>query len=366
MSCLQCIERQANDVVFSKIKVFIVDDSPFFRTYLSHQLADDAQLAVCGYASSAKEALEGITKLQPDVITLDLQLPGVTGFELLRKIRSCADVPVLVISSMAEEARQSLEEGAAGYLVKVDTGKAGDLHNFVVMLQIKLKVLAGSRSRENPRPKTPAVRVQAPVHRKKGPEGGVFSEHIIAIGASLGGVEATQALLEALPPDMPGMVVVQHMPAGFTKSYAERLNQKTPFAVREAVSGDFLTNGTVLIAGGGRQLRVYRTAAGFQVRSVPGASVNGFCPSVDVLFYSVAAAAGAAAGGVILTGIGCDGAAGLKAMHDAGAHTWGQSAESCAVYGMPAAARQAGAVDEELPLQQIGSRLAAYFQINHE
>lgn len=346
-------------MAFRKINVFIVEDSEFFRTYLTRQLEQDGSFAICGTAGTAAEALERVEQARPDIITLDLQLPDVAGFELLTSLTHKVTVPIVVVSSLADESVQSLELGAADCLPKVTSGDMDELRHFVVMLQIKLKMLAGIKT-VRPSP----VRLVPPDEKPRRPQlahQGRPSRQLIAIGASLGGVEATQKLLQSLPPALPGMVIVQHMPPGFTKAYAQRLDATTPFTVREVENGDIIEDGTVLIACGGKHLQVLKTQSGFRAQSVAGTPVNGFCPSVDTLFRSVAKAAGPAALGVILTGIGCDGAAGMKEMHDSGAHTLGQCESSCIVYGMPAAARKAGAVDEELTLEDIGKRIASYF-----
>jgi len=354
-------------MTFKKIKIFIVEDSEFYRTYLAQILAQDSAFELCGQAMDGKLALAGIKEKRPDVIVLDLQLPDVVRFELLNKIVADFDIPIIVVSSLKEEAIHALELGASDFLPKVAADDANELKDFATLLQIKLKVLAGVHQRT--RINTPTI-VQPQVQPSPATTfddnspfhiGGKASKRLIAIGASLGGVEATLVLLRALPETLPGIIVVQHMPPGFTKAYAQRLNKNTKFKVREAVTGDVVEDGLVLIASGGNQLRIKRTAKGFIVNESAEAPVNGFCPSVDVTFNSVAKEAGKDAVGVILTGIGSDGAAGLKAMHDAGAHTWGQDKQSCAVYGMPSAAKQLGAVDEEGNVLQISKKLALFF-----
>jgi two-component system chemotaxis response regulator CheB len=359
--------KRGLQMAFEGIKVFIVEDSDFYRAFLEKILQGDGSFNVCGYASMGKEAIEAISRVNPDVIILDLQLPDVNRFELLESITDRYDIPILVVSSMADESIRALELGAADFLTKDTSAFAEDRHKFTTMLTIKLKVLAGVHMKRCT-PRTEELGLAALKKQQVVPEPGpVFSTRgkastrIIAMGASLGGIEATLELLQGLSPELPGMVLVQHMPPGFTKSYAERLNKITRFRVEEVTRSQLIEDGSVLVASGGRQLQVNKTAAGYVAESVVGPQVNGFCPSVDVLFKSVARAAGPKAVGVIMTGIGTDGALGLKAMHDAGAHTWGQSPESCVVYGMPAAAQKAGAVDEEKDLAGIGAGLTAYF-----
>ena len=353
-------------MTFEAVKVFIVEDSDFYRIFLEKILQEDGSFNLCGYASTGMGAMEGITRSKPDVVILDLQLPDVNRFELLESLLDRFDMPIIVVSSLADESIHALELGASDFLSKVSSSYAEDQHKFATMLTIKLKVLAGvhTKKRVNGHANEETAPVQPQHQEVPAP---VFSTHgkpssrIIAMGASLGGIEATLKLLQELKPDLPGMVLVQHMPAGFTKAYAERLNKTTRFHVTEVARSQLIEDGSVLVACGGRHLQVVKTDRGYVAESVTGAQVNGFCPSVDVLFKSVATAAGAKAVGVILTGIGTDGAVGLKAMHDAGAHTWGQAAASCVVYGMPAAAKKAGAVDEEADLAGIAKGLTAYF-----
>ncbi len=354
-------------MTFEAVKVFIVEDSDFYRIFLEKILQEDGSFNLCGCASTGMGAIQGIAKAKPDVVILDLQLPDVNRFELLESLLDRFDMPIIVVSSLADESIHALELGASDFLPKVASSYAEDQHKFATLLTIKLKVLAGVHTKKRVNGQTGGESKPTSVRQDQETETPGFSTHgkassrIIAMGASLGGIEATLKLLQDLEPNLPGMVLVQHMPAGFTKAYAERLNKVTKFHVMEVSRSQLVEDGTVLVACGGRHLQVVKTARGYVAESVTGAQVNGFCPSVDVLFKSVAVAAGAKAVGVILTGIGTDGAVGLKAMHDAGAHTWGQAAASCVVYGMPAAAQKAGAVDEEADLAGIARGLTTYF-----
>ena len=357
-------------MTFNKIKVCIVEDSEFYRAYLSRLLTQDSAFQICGQAATGTAALPIIAEQRPDVIVMDLHLPDVNKFELLNKVVAYFDIPIIVVSSLEEESIHALELGASDFLPKVSTDNATELKNFATMLQIKLKVLAGvhTRTSRNDLDKIKAKVKGAATYpdvylTDKSPFNteGKPSKKLIAIGASLGGVEATLLLLESLPETLPGIIVVQHMPPGFTKAYAQRLNKNTKFRVREATSGDVVEDGLVLVASGGNQLRIKRTAKGFVVQESLEAPVNGFCPSVDVVFHSVAKEAGKDALGIILTGIGSDGAQGMKAMHDAGAHTLGQNKQSCAVYGMPQAAMKLGAIDIEGNIAEISKDVATYF-----
>lgn len=355
-------------MAFNGVKVFIVEDSEFYRTYLGKILEGDESLTVCGQATTGSGAMQGIANTKPDVIILDLQLPDVDRFELLQALTDRFDIPIIVVSSLAEESIQALEQGASDFLPKALSASAEERHKFATMLKIKLKVLAGIRTRKvstvikNDEEELTEIAEGKPADRQNiFMTPGQGSSSIIAIGASLGGVEATLQLLKDLPPTLPGIVLVQHMPAGFTNAYAARLSKNTRFKVLEIGTTQLVEDGMVIVASGGRHLKVMKTARGFIAESSVGPQVNGFCPSVDVLFQSVARAAGDKAVGIILTGIGTDGALGLKAMHDMGAHTWGQDEKSCVVYGMPAAAQKLGAVDEETDLAGISAGIKVYF-----
>ena len=335
------------------IRVLIVDDSALIRHLLTDLLAGDTEITVVGTAPDPLIARQRIKELNPDVITLDIEMPKMDGLSFLEKIMSLRPMPVVVISTLtqknADATIRALELGAITCVSK----PLLDIRGGIVKLAEEIigKVKEAARARVFARTARPA---SAPIifdHRLSS-EG-----RIVAVGASTGGVEALQILISALPAHAPGMVVTQHMPAGFTASFARRLNEQCAVTVMEATDGLRVMPGHVYIAAGNRHLEVVRSGATYRTRLHDGAPVSGHRPSVDVLFNSVAVAAGRNATGVILTGMGNDGAAGLLEMHRAGARTLGQDEESCVIYGMPKSARQIGAVDQEVPISRMAQQI---------
>ncbi|MDD3795703.1 MAG: chemotaxis-specific protein-glutamate methyltransferase CheB [Lachnospiraceae bacterium] len=334
-----------------KIKTLIIEDSRLYQAYMTKILASDEQIEVGGVAGSAKEALQLLEQEKPDVITLDLGLPDVTGFELLTTLKQRYGIPIIVVTSIPKMCEKALALGAEDFVEKVQSAEKRVTEQFALLLKLKIKMQAGSFSGT----KTAAARVP------KVMPGHQIRDSVIVIGASLGGTEATLEILKDLPEWMPGILVVQHMPVGFTKAYAMRLDQNCRMTVKEAKSEDKVEKGTVLVARGGSQMRLYKTVDGYRVRISEDDGKHNFCPSVDVLFESAAMAAGERATGVILTGMGRDGARGMVLMHQKGSYTIGQDEETCAVYGMPRAAAEAGAVDIQLPKQEIAEHLIRRF-----
>ena len=325
----------------SKIRVLVVDDSAFVRQLLSEMLASDPLIEVVGAAPNPFVARDMIKTLNPDVLTLDIEMPRMDGLAFLEKIMALRPMPVVMISSLtqkgAEIALCALEMGAIDFVAKPVVGLVDGLPALRGEIIAKVRTLSGTK-------------VQ-PI-RKPGASYNT-SEKIIAVGASTGGVEALQELLMAFPSDSPAIVVTQHMPAMFTASFANRLNQCCAVTVSQAQNGQRVLPGHVYIAPGAFHLELARNGANYVCRVHDEAPVSGHRPSVDVLFRSVAHAAGPNAVGVILTGMGKDGAVGLLEMRTAGASTVGQDEASCVVYGMPKAAREGGAVEMELPLNKI-------------
>lgn len=328
----------------SAIRVLVVDDSPTMRALISARLRRDPGIEVVGGAGDPIEAREMIKALSPDVLTLDVEMPRMNGIEFLEKIMRLRPMPVIMVSTLTQEGAdatlQALELGAFDCVAKPAASEmAGAFHD----LADKVRAAAAGRVR-------PAV-ARAPATRPSAP----FRSNgrVLAIGASTGGVEALITLLSALPENCPPTVVTQHMPATFTKSFAARLDRLCAAHVTEAVDGDVLAPGRIFIApGGARHMEV--TGAGTHVVRLREADlVNGHRPSVDALFNSVATVCGARATGVILTGMGKDGAKGLLAMRGAGARTFGQDEASCVVYGMPKAAFEIGAVERQAPLGEL-------------
>src|SRR6266700_2144417 len=330
--------------------VLIVDDSAFVRQVLTEMLSSDPSINVVGAAPNPLVARDMIKTLNPDVLTLDIEMPRMDGLSFLERIMSLRPMPVLMISSLtqkgADTALKALEMGAVDYVAKPTVGLAQGFAKLKDEIVEKVKAAAMARVRPLPAEMTQA----APA-----PLGAAFnsSEKIIAVGASTGGVEALQELLTAFPADAPAIVVTQHMPATFTASFAHRLDNCCFVSVSQAKDGERVLPGHVYIAPGGYHLELARNGANYVCRVHDEPLVSGHRPSVDVLFRSVASAAGANAVGIILTGMGKDGAAGLLEMRRAGASTVGQDEDSCVVYGMPKAAHDCGATEIELPLNKI-------------
>jgi len=338
----------------NQIKVLIVDDSLLFRVKLEKSLAEDPVISVVGTAGGAVEAMQKIEQMHPDFLVLDVEMPRTSGIDFLKKLLPQYPIPVLVISSRPEYALDAMEAGALDFEPKP---AAGEINQFVEELKSKIKALHNSKVYGARRP-YPAQAKAAPPPRSAGAFG-VPSKMLVAIGASTGGTEAIIQVVKDLPPTTPGIVIVQHMPAGFTKLYSERLDRVCKMSAKEAVDGDRVETGSILVGAGDFHLSVKRDARGYFVRSQKGEKVSGHCPSVDVLFSSCAEEAGADCIGVILTGMGADGANGITRMRQRGAYTIGQDQESCVVYGMPMEAFKRGGISKQLPLTQIGQEILA-------
>ena len=334
-------------------RVLVVDDSPTMRGLITAVLSADPDVSVIGQAGDAMEARNAIKQLNPDVVTLDIEMPNMNGLEFLDKIMKLRPMPVIMVSTLthrgAEASLMALEIGAFDCVGKPQPGETrpfGDLAE---------KVKAAARSQRSfitaPANAAPvAANANAAAEYRSG-------RKIVAIGASTGGVEALISVLQKFPVNCPPTVITQHMPPTFTRSFAERLNRLCAPVVQEAVDGARLEIGKVYLAPGGeRHLQVANHSAPC-CRLVERDAVNGHRPSVDVLFDSVAELAGRNAVGVILTGMGRDGAAGLLKMRHAGARTIGQNEKTCVVYGMPRVAFELGAVEHQFPLSSIGEEI---------
>ena len=329
----------------SQVRVLVVDDSATMRSLISVALRRDPQIEVVGQAGDPIEARAAIKALNPDVVTLDIEMPNMNGLEFLEKIMRLRPMPVIMVSTLtmagAEATLQALELGAVDCVAK-PTSLASGPEAFSDLIE---KVKIAARSSVRPRTEPPSA------DRRVGYRA---SGDIVAIGSSTGGVEALLTILTGFPDTCPPTVITQHMPATFTKSFAARLDRAAGATVCEAYDGAPLEVGKIYLApGGDTHLEVVR-AGGLRCRLRESEHVSGHRPSVDVLFNSVAVAAKGAAVGVILTGMGRDGAQGLKAMNQAGARTLGQNESTCVVYGMPRAAFELGAVERQLPLPAIG------------
>ena len=367
-----------------KIRVLVVDDSLVFDRFLSENLPKvQPRIEVVGYAMNAYDAMRKIPVLKPDVITLDVEMPKMSGIEFLKELLPKHPIPVILVSSLNVSVFDALSYGAVDFVRKPDMSTENSTSRFVQHLSAKILIASQAKV------KLPASKSPSPAARTKSagvcsskagssagrrtPAGGSsvikltstaalrLNSTVIAIGASTGGTEATLEVLRQLPEDIPGIVITQHMPKGFTQMYAERLNRLCRMQVKEAEDGDIIRRGRALIApGGDLQMKVVRSGRDYIVRCLPGEKVNGHRPSVDVLFQSVAQAVKSSSVGVILTGMGQDGAQGLLQMKKSGAYTIGQDKESCVVYGMPMVAQQIGAVSKQASCAAIPKVLMAH------
>ena len=336
-----------------KIKVLVVEDSAFFRGLLVKHLNNDPAIEVVSSAQDPFEARDMIVKYRPDVMTLDIEMPRMNGIEFLRKLMPQYPLPVVMISSLSDKVFEALNAGAVDFVAKPAMSDRKRLEELMTNeLPIKIKIASTAKISNIKRTTVPELTETVNVGNSK--------DLILAIGASTGGTEAIATVLKEFGPDIPGTVIVQHMPAGFTEMYANRLNDQCRVTVKEAKNGDKVLPGHVLIAPGGEcQMRLIKVNGTYQVEVKPGPKVSGHCPSVDVLFESVAKAAGSRALGIILTGMGGDGAKGLLEMRKAGARTIGQDESSCVVYGMPKVAFDIGAVEYQEKLGNIAKKTYA-------
>lgn len=343
-----------------KTKVLIIDDSALMRQVLTTVLHQDPEIHVVGTAPNPLIAREKIKTLKPDVLTLDIEMPGMDGLTFLEKLMRLHPLPVVMVSSHTEKgamaALRALELGAVDFVAKPQSGVRGGLSAELVE-EIRAKIRAAAGAHVRPALAAPAIESRVPLTQ---PMSSDCRDGIIVIGASAGGTQAISEILAKLPGATPGMAIVQHMPPKFTASFAERLHQQSNIEVREARSGDRLKPGVALIAPGGYHMAIMRAGGGYAVRVYEDEPVNRHRPSVDVLFDSAARIAGADALGIILTGMGNDGARGLHAMKMAGAHTIAQDEKSCVVFGMPEQAIRLGAVTEVVPLEQIAERMVGW------
>lgn len=341
-----------------KIRVLIIDDSALVRDILTKGLSADNAIEVIGAAPDVFVGRDMIVSLKPDVLTLDIEMPKMDGIEFLMRLMPQYPIPVVVVSSLTQRGKyitlQALEAGALDFVPKPATDMARGLKEMMIELRTKIKIASKANVSHWKNKKINNIQ-KTTYHTTK-----VISEtnnKVIAIGASTGGTEALRKVISILPPTMPGIIVVQHMPSGFTKTFADRLNEVSLMQVKEAQTGDRIMNGRVLIAPGDFHIKVIRSGDYYQVLCHDGEKVNGHRPSVDVLMFSVAEHYADNAYGVILTGMGNDGAAGLKAMKDAGAVTLGQDEQSSVVYGMPKVAYDIGAVDKQYSIDDIADNL---------
>ncbi|MGP9833590.1 protein-glutamate methylesterase/protein-glutamine glutaminase [Marinobacter sp. NSM] len=334
------------------ISVLVVDDSALIRQLLGEMISTAPGFKLAGLAEDAYQARDFVNKYAPDVITLDIEMPRMDGLSFLELLMKARPTPVIMVSTLTEQGAdatlRALELGAVDFLTKPKIDVSEGIAGYCEELLEKIRAAAAAG---------PALRRKgrANVKARSVPRGlkGDQSRHILAIGASTGGTEAIRAFLEALPPEMPGIVITQHMPAGFTRTFSARLDRLCQLSVCEAKDGDKIIPGYVYIAPGGLHLEIERSGINFICRLSDAPPVSRHKPSVDVLFDSVAQSCGSASTGVILTGMGRDGASGLLNMHENGAQTFAQDENSCVIFGMPRVAIESGAVDTIASLDDL-------------
>ena len=345
------------------IKVMIVDDSAVVRQVLASVLSADPAIEILGTAADPLFALSKMEREWPDVIVLDVEMPRMDGITFLKKLMAERPTPVVICSTLTEKGASTTMQALAAGAVSIVTKPQVNLSKFLVNASDDLLGAVKAAARANMRQ---LAKSKVPVQPKLGadavlPAGQAAmvrtTERVVAIGTSTGGTQALESVLTALPRVCPGIIIVQHMPERFTAAFAERLNGLCQIEVLEARHGDRVMPGRALIAPGGRHMLLKRSGAQYMVEVVDGPPVSRHKPSVDVLFRSTARAAGANATGIIMTGMGDDGARGLREMFEAGAQTFGQDEASCVVYGMPKEAKKLGAIGREIPLEQIPAQI---------
>lgn len=341
------------------IRVLVVDDSAVVRTVLREGLSRDPRIDVVGTARDAYEARDQIVRLRPDVMTLDVEMPRMDGVDFLRRLMPQYPLPVVMVSSLTQKGQSTtlaaLDAGAVDFVSKPNRAMTIGVDQMIVELRTKVKI-ASTANVSHWKFKRRPVRPQA---------GSRFRPDVmVALGASTGGTEAIRQVLELLPSDFPPILIVQHMPPGFTSTFASLLNDVSPLQVREAKDGDELRSGLALVAPGGTQVKVERNGSKLVVRYAGSKRVNGHCPSVDVMMWSAAKALSKRCMGVLLTGMGADGARGMLAIRQAGGPTMAQDEATSVVFGMPREAWQLGGADCLKPIGRVAEHMIHTLAVN--
>jgi two-component system chemotaxis response regulator CheB len=364
------------------VKVFVVDDSAVVRQALAHMLAGNAEVELIGSAPNPLLAMEAMRKNPPDVLLLDIEMPGMDGLTFLRQIMASNPIPTVICSTLSVEgsrvALDALSAGAVAVLAKPKLGLKQHLddsrHEMIQTLKTAARARPRARGGVSASVARPTAGVASPLAGGATSSGFVPAPRApalsgvhafamnkpVVIGSSTGGTQALELVLTSLPADAPGIAITQHMPEKFTAMYAQRLNGICAMNVREAKDGDRLERGVALIAPGGLHMKLTKSNGQYYVKVMDGPPVNRHKPSVDVLFKSAAECAGRDVLAIIMTGMGDDGARGMKTMHDAGARTIAQNEETCVVFGMPKEAIKLGAVDDILPLESMARAILAF------
>ena len=341
-----------------KIRIMVVDDSALARNLIMQGLSAHPRMEVVGYAINTLDAKQKIPRLNPDVITMDVEMPGQSGIDFLKEYLPTHPIPVILVSSLNLKVFDALNAGAVDFVRKPDVQESKEV--FITNLTQKVLVASMAKPRSAPL-RSPSVAVDTPILGG----GPALDRVLVGLGASTGGTEATLEVMRRLPADIPPMVIVQHMPKGFTQMYADRLNRICKMEVREARNGDELHRGLALVAPADLQCRVVRIGEKYTVSCTPGEKVSGHRPSVDAMFHSMAEVVRCKMVGIIMTGMGQDGAAGLLEMRRKGAYTIGQDKESSVVYGMPMVANDIGAVCIQASCENVANVLLRHLKTLH-
>ena len=341
-----------------KIRVLVVDDSALARNLIIQGLSAHPRMEIVGYAINTLDAKQKIPRLKPDVVTMDVEMPGQSGIDFLKEYLPANPVPVILCSSLNLKVFDALNAGAVDFVRKPDVQESKEV--FISNLTQKVLVASMARPRSAPL-RSPSIAVATP-NLGGGP---ALDRVLVGLGASTGGTEATLEVMRRLPADIPPMVIVQHMPKGFTQMYADRLNRICKMEVREAKNGDELHRGLALVAPADLQCRVVRIGEKYTVSCTPGEKVSGHRPSVDAMFHSMAEVVRCKMVGIIMTGMGQDGAAGLLEMRKKGAYTIGQDKESSVVYGMPMVANDIGAACIQASCDNVANVLLRHLKTLH-